>query len=151
MEPEIGAPKLGLYSLPAEMHVRVLVHLSSTRDFGRAGCVCRAWCADGSPVEQALRHRIEARDDVVLTALSGAGTMMQRMCWSELLRDARIASVVTMSTGESMSAAVDADGNLCVWGILRPEAGAGPIFSYKNPTTHFLCVASCVFRLYSTA
>ena len=35
--------------------VCVLVHLPSIRDFGRASCVCRAWRADGSPVEQALR------------------------------------------------------------------------------------------------
>ena len=117
MEPEIGAPKPGLHSLPAEMHVRVLVHLPSTRDFRRAGRVCRAWRADGSPVEQALRQRIEARDGAVPTALPGAGTMMQRMCWSELLRDARMASGV-ISLGGVASAAVDADGHLCVWGKL---------------------------------
>ena len=120
MEPETGAPKPGLHSLPAEMHVRVLVHLPSTRDFGRAGRACRAWRADGSPVEQALRQRIEARDGAVPTVLPGAGTMMQRMCWFELLRDARIASGATMSVGDWSSAAVDADGHLCVWGKLYP-------------------------------
>ncbi len=136
MEPEIGAPKPGLHSLPAEMHVRVLVHLPSIRDFGRACCVCRAWRADGSPVEQALRQRIEVRDGAVPTALPGAGTMLQRMCWSELLRDARLASGVTMSTGQLTSAAVDADGHLCVWGELESptEPIAEPIFRYKNPT-----------------
>ena len=103
---------LGLHSLPDELLTRVLAHLSSTRDFGRASCVCRAWRADGSPVEQALRERIKARDGAVPTALPGAGTMMQRMCWFELLRDARMASGV-ISLGDDASAVVDADGHAC--------------------------------------
>ena len=82
-------PAVGLHALPDELLARVLAHLPSTRDFGRADGVCRAWRAHGSPVEQALRLRIEARGDAVPTAPPGAGSMTQRLCWSELLRDAR--------------------------------------------------------------
>ncbi len=132
MEPATGAPEIGLYRLSAEMQAHVLVHLSSTRDFSRASCVCRAWRADGSPVEQALRERIKARDGAVPTALPGAGTMTQRMCWFELLRDARMASGV-ISLGDDASAVVDADGHLCVWGeIDDPETEL--IFSHMTPT-----------------
>ena len=112
--------------------VYVLMHLPSIRDFGRASCVCRAWRADGSPVEQALRQRIEVRDGAVPTALPGAGTMLQRMCWSELLRGARMTSGVTMSTGKLTSAAVDADGHLCTWGKL--DSQAVQVFRYNTPT-----------------
>ena len=123
---------MGLYRLSAEMQAHVLVHLSSTRDFGRASCVCCAWRADGSPVEQALRERIKARDGAVPTAFPGAGTMMQRMCWFELLHDARMATGV-ISLGDDASAVVDADGHLCVWGeIDDPETEL--IFSHTTPT-----------------
>ena len=46
-------------------------------------------------------------------------------------------SGVTMSTGKLTSAAVDADGHLCVWGKLESpthEPVGEPIFRYKNPT-----------------
>ena len=75
MEPEIGAPTPGLHSLSADMQADVLVHLSSIRDFGRASRVCRAWHADGSPVQQALRQRIKALGNVFrrLLGLLGIG------------------------------------------------------------------------------
>ena len=134
MEPEIGAPEPGLHSLSAEMQAHVLVHLPSIRDFGRASCVCRAWRADGSPVEQALRKRIRARDGAVPTTRDGKRPTMQQMCWSELLRDARMASGV-ISTGSGASAAVDADGHLRVWGTLHSGSwGAEPLFSCDTPT-----------------
>ena len=72
--------------------VCVFMHLPSIRDFGRASCVCRAWRADGSPVEQALRKRIKVRDGKNPTTRDGETPTMQQMCWSELLRDARMAS-----------------------------------------------------------
>ena len=53
---------VGLDALPDELLARVLTHLPSIRDFGRADGVCRAWRARGSPVEQALRGHIEVRD-----------------------------------------------------------------------------------------
>ena len=40
---------VGIDALPDELLARVLAHLPSARDFGRADCVCRAWHADGSP------------------------------------------------------------------------------------------------------
>ena len=71
---------LGLHALPDELLARVLVHLPSIRDFGRADCVCRAWHARGSPVEQALRLRIAARGDSMPAALpAGAGSVTQRL------------------------------------------------------------------------
>ena len=134
MEPEIGAPEPGLHSLSAEIQAHVLVHLPSIRDFGRASCVCRAWRADGSPVEQALRRRIRARDGKKPTTRDGKRPTTQQMCWSELLRDARVASGV-ISLGGVASAAVDADGHLRVWGKLgSSEEGAEPIFSCNTPT-----------------
>ena len=128
-------PALELSALPDELIARVLACLPSVHDLGRAGCVCRAWRADGSPVEQALRERIKVRDGAVPTALPGAGTMVRRMCWLELLRDARMASDV-ISLSSVTSAAVDAQGNLSVWGRLNSSSNdnALPIFSYETPT-----------------
>ena len=58
MEPEMGAPEMGPYRLLAELQERVLVHPSSMRDLGRAGCFCRA---GDLPAERVLRQRIKAR------------------------------------------------------------------------------------------
>merc|ERR1711977_276848 len=69
MEPATGAPEMGLYRLLAELQERVLEHLSSSRDLGRASCVCRAWRAGDSPVERVLRRRIKARGGAVSAAL----------------------------------------------------------------------------------
>ena len=64
-------PARGILALPDELLARVLAHLPSDRDFGRADCVCSAWHAAGSPVEQALRQRIEARDGALPGRLRG--------------------------------------------------------------------------------
>ena len=115
---------LGLHSLPDELLTRVLVHLPSARDFGRADGVCRAWHATGSPVEQALRQRIEGRDDALPAALPGEGSMVQRMCWFELLREAHAASGL-VGVGLTASAAVDTRGRLIVWGRVGPDSSSG--------------------------
>ena len=65
-EPARGAKRAtGLQALPDELLVRVFVRLPSILDFGCVDCVCRAWHARGSPVEQALRERIEARGEAM--------------------------------------------------------------------------------------
>ena len=43
-----------LQDLPDVLIERVIEQLSSTRDLGRAGCVCRAWRAGDSPVERTI-------------------------------------------------------------------------------------------------
>ena len=104
-----GTKARGMEALPDELLARVLAHLPSIRDFGRADGVCRAWRARGSPVEQALRLRIEARGDAVPAV--GAASMTQRLCWLELLLEARTSS--NLLQGEChVSAAVDAKGRL---------------------------------------
>ena len=118
MERARGAPPaVGLSELPDELLVRVLVHLPSVHDYGRADGVCHAWHARGSPVEQALRERIEALDGAVPTALPGTGSLTQRMCWYELLRAARKGSGV-VAAGPSASAVIDARGRPYAWGEL---------------------------------
>ena len=88
--PRVVQSAVGLDALPDELLARVLAHLPSIRDFGRADGVCRAWRACGSPVEQALRQRIAARGDAV--PASGAACTTRRLCWLELLRAARRSS-----------------------------------------------------------
>ena len=102
----------GLLALPDELLVRVLMHLPSIRDFGRADCVCCAWHAGGSPVEQALHLRIAAHGGVVPAA--GAASTMQQLCLIELLRGARALSDL-MSAGGRSSAAVGVHGRLLAW------------------------------------
>ena len=123
--------KAGLSALPDELLARVLVHLPSICDFGRADGVCRAWRARGSPVEQALRERIEARDGAEQAPCAGSTT--QRMCWLELLREARMASGL-LSASWGVSAAIDARGRLRVWGALEDPDGDEQYFSFDGPT-----------------
>ena len=130
---------MGLYRLLAELHERVLENLSSTRDLGRAACVCRAWRAGDSPVERVLRRRIEARGGAVSAALppiaEGSVTpMTHRLCLLDSISAAQAMSGV-MSMGSTASAAVDVDGHLCVCGEISSAAqNAEPIFSYMTPT-----------------
>ena len=129
MERARGAQaKAGLSALPDELLTRVLVHLPSICDFGRADGVCRAWRARGSPVEQALRERIEARGGALC-----ADSTTQRMCWLELLREARAASG-RLSASSDASAAVDERGRLRVWGALEDPDGDEQYFSFDGPT-----------------
>ena len=107
---------VGIDTLPDELLARVLTHLSSIRDFGRADGVCRAWHARASPVEQALRLRIAARGGAVPAA--GAACTTRRLCWLELLHAARASSNL-VSTGHAVSAAVDTQGQLLAWGTDR--------------------------------
>ena len=83
---------MGLYRLLAELHERVLENLSSTRDLGRAACVCRAWRAGDSPVERVLRRRIKARGGAVSAALPpvavGSLTRLATTGASDVLADA---------------------------------------------------------------
>ena len=106
---------VGIDALPDELLARVLTHLPSIRDFGRADGVCRAWRASGSPVEQALRQRIAARGGAV--PASGAACTTRRLCWLELLRAARASSGL-VSAGYTVSAAVDIQGRLLAWGTM---------------------------------
>ena len=92
---------VGINALPDELLARVLTHLPSIRDFGRADGVCRAWRARGSPVEQALRQRIAARGGAEPAV--GAACTTRRLCWLELLRAARASSGL-VSTGYAVSA-----------------------------------------------
>ena len=148
---------MGLYRLLAELHERVLEHLSSTRDLGRASCVCRAWRAGDSPVERVLRRRIKARGGAVSAALPPVAkySMTHQLCLLDSISAAQAASGV-MSLAYEASAAVDGHGRLCVWGRLDSsaeeaeddessaeeaeddEASAGentdPIFSFQEPT-----------------
>ena len=118
-EPARGAIRAtGLQALPDELLARVFVRLPSIRDFGRVDCVCRAWRARGSPVEQALRERIEASGKVMPAPVAGCAT--HRMCWLELLRQARTASG-RISASSCLSAAVDKQGQLRVWGKCEGE------------------------------
>ena len=145
-EPARGAKRAtGFKALPDELLARVLVHLPSIRDFGRANCVCRAWHARGSPVEQALRERIEARSEVMPAPVAGCSTY--RMCWLELVRQMRAASG-RISANEGLGAAVDKQGRLRMWGepsgmVDDLPAGVvgdhaltpgGKIFKYGHPT-----------------
>ena len=126
-----------LLDLPVELIARVLSHLSSTRDLGRAGCVCRAWHMGDSPVERVLRLRIEARGGAVAAALprTTAASLTARLCRLESISTAQAASGV-MGSSVHPSAAVDAHGRLCVWGELKNHAvqNAEPIFSCRAPT-----------------
>ncbi len=123
--------KAGLISaLPDELLARVFTHLPSIHDFGRADGVCRAWRARGSPVEQALREHIEARDGA--EQAPGADATTQRMCFVELLREARMTSGL-VSASDTMSAAVDADEQLHVWGKIYVH-GDNKICSFDEPT-----------------
>ncbi len=117
---------MGLYRLLAELQERVLEHLSSTRDLGRAACVCRAWRAGDSPVERVLRRRIKARGGAASYALppvaeSSVKPMTHRLCLLDSISAAQAVSGV-MSMGSTASAAVDVDGHLCVWGELSSAA-----------------------------
>ncbi len=120
MEPELGAAPTGvieLQQLPDELIARVLARLPSTRDLGRAHCVCHAWHADGSPVEQALRLRLEASGSAVPAVPPGTASAVQRLCLYELFRAARDMSGV-VAAREELSAAIDSQGQLRVWGCL---------------------------------
>ena len=130
---------MGLYMLLAELHERVLENLPSTRDLGRAACVCRAWRAGDSPVERVLRRRIKARGGAASYALppvaeGSVKPMTHRLCLLDSISAAQ-AVLGVMSMGSTASAAVDVDGHLCVWGEISSAAqNAEPIFSYKTPT-----------------
>ncbi len=131
-EPARGAKRTtGLQALPDELLARILVHLPSIRDFGRANCVCRAWHARASPVEQALRERIEARGDAILAPSAGCTT--SRMCWLELLRQTRTASG-RISANERMGAAVDERGALRVWAKQDKVEDDEGILHFRKPT-----------------
>ncbi len=126
---------VGLLDLPVELSVRVLEHLSSTRDLGRAGCVCCAWRAGDSPVERVLRRRIEAHGGAVSAALPpvAAASMTHRLCLLDSIGAAQAVSGA-ISLGCKASAAVGADGRLCVWGELSSSSIHGSIISCKEPT-----------------
>ena len=100
-----------LLDLPGEL---ILEHLSSTRDLGRAGCVCRAWRAGDSPVERVLRQRVKARGGAVCAALPPVAEqrppMTHRLCLLELIGEAQAASGV-MSLADRASAAVETRGD----------------------------------------
>ena len=140
---------MGLYRLLAELHERVLENLPSTRDLGRAACVCRAWRAGDSPVERVLRRRIKARGGAVSAALPPVATgsltpMTHRLCLLDSISAAQAMSGV-MSMGSTASAAVDVDGHLCVWGEISSAArNAEPIFSYQTPTVVQTDLVKCV-------
>ena len=72
---------MGLYRLLAELQERVLEHLSSPRDLGRASCVCRAWRVGDSPVERVLRRRIKARGGAASYALPPVAAGPVLMLW----------------------------------------------------------------------
>ncbi len=143
---DTGPPRaVGLLDLPVELLVHVLEHLIATRDLGRAGCVCRAWRAGDSPVERVLRRRIEARGGAVFSALPpmAAASITHRLCLLDSIGAVQ-AVLGVMSLSDTVSAAVDAHGHLCVWGTLGSfddndddddddDAGV-PIFSYETPT-----------------
>ena len=124
-----------LLDLPGELIERVFVHLTSTRDFGRAGCVCRAWRAGDSPVVHVLRQRIKERGNAVSAAAETASAT-HRLCLLDSIGAAQTALGV-ISPGRGMSAAVDADGHLRAWGELGTSdslPGALPISRYETPT-----------------
>ena len=122
-----------LLDLPDELIERVLEHLSSPRDLGCAGCVCRAWRAGDSPIVRVLRQRIEARGSAV-HAEEVAASMASRLCLLDSIGAAQ-AVLGVMGTGGSANAAVDAQGSLWVWGELRSSVtGAAPIFRSRVPT-----------------
>ena len=127
-------PATGIQALPDDLLARVLVHLPSIRDFGRADCVCRAWHVPGSPIEQALRMRIMARGGKVPAALpAGAASLTQRLCWQERLHTERMPDVIAAGLG--FSVATHAPGGLCVWGKLFDGIGSDePMFSSLGPT-----------------
>ena len=123
---------LGLHALPGELLALALSFLASTRDLGRADCVCRAWHAAGSPVERALILRIQARGALVPAARpAGAGSLTQWMCWLEILNAAQGSSDI-VGAGTTLSAAVDAHGRLCVWGDVTDREDL--IFDYPVPS-----------------
>ena len=131
MEPTRAAqPALGINSLPDDLLARVFTHLSSVREFRRVNGVCRAWRAGGSPLERALRLHIAARGDAV-TEVSAASTTRQ-ICWLELFR-AACASSGLVSASRTVSAAVDAQGRLLVWGTASKQRG-GAVFRFRAPT-----------------
>ena len=125
----------GIHALPDELLTRVFEHLESTRDFGRADGVCRAWHKDGSPVEQALRLRIAARGDSVPAALPQASST-QQLCWLELRREARASSDLVSAGAKYASAAIDDEGQLCVFGNIHTlgYGGSEDIFRLSVPT-----------------
>ena len=138
-------PACGILALPDELLARILAHLPSIHDLGRADCVCCAWHTGrkgGSPVEQTLRLRIAARGGAVPTELLGTSSMTQGLCWLELLHAARMADLV--SAGGNLSAAVDSHGQLCVWGTAYEtyQYAAVPLFAYNEPTQ--VASARCV-------
>ncbi len=145
-------PARGLLALPDELIARILAHLPSIRDFGRADCVCcewHTWREGGSPVEQALRRRIAARGGTVPKKLRGTRSITQDLCWLELLHVARMAADL-VSAGGNLSAAVDSHGQLCVWGTAyktEPDPGlfhnaCQTLVTYNAPTR--VASARCV-------
>ncbi len=136
-----------LLDLPDELIDRVFKRISSVRDLGRAGCVCRAWRAGDSPVARVLRQRIEAHGGAVTAALPpvAAGSMtpmIHRLCLLDSIGAAEAVSGV-MSLRRAASATVDAHGNLLVWGKLRLSLGdplenelfeQEPMFDFSSPT-----------------
>ena len=125
-----------LLDLPGELINRVFEQLSSARDFGRAGCVCRAGRAGDSPVARVLRKRIKARGGAVSAAAEKDSTV-HRLCLLEPISAAQDVPPGVMDLVSGASAAVDAEGHLCVWGKLKSpylNIHPGPIFSYNIPT-----------------
>ena len=115
---------VGLLDLPDELIDRVLMQLSSVRDLGRAGCVCRAWRGGDSPVVRVLRQRIEARGGAVSAALPPVAAafiapMAHQLCLLDSIGAAQAVSGA-MSPGGA-SAAVDARVSLCVSGELYSD------------------------------
>ena len=115
---------LGLVALPDDLLARVFSHLPSFHDFGRVDCVCRAWRARGSPVEQALRvwaAALDARHAEVGVSIGIPSALRLRdtreLCYREHLRAARDASGL-VAAGDNLSAAVNERGDLCVWGMI---------------------------------
>ena len=124
-----------IHALPDELLTRVFEHFQSTRDFGRADGVCRAWHKDGSPVEQALRLRIAARGDAVPTAQFRASST-QQLCLLELLREARASSDLVSAGARYASAAIDDDCQVRVFGNIHTlgYGGSEDIFRLSVPT-----------------
>ena len=143
------APRaIELMHLPDELIDRVFKQLSSVRDLGRAGCVCRAWRAGDSPVARVLRRRIEAHGGAVSAALPPVAAdsmtpMTHRLCLLDSIGATQAVSGI-MSL-QYVSAAVDAHGSLLVWGKLESYSNEDePIFSCSTPTVVQTVRIECV-------
>jgi len=110
---DTAAPRLELGALPPELLAGVIKQLT-TRDIGRADCVCHLFHGESGPVEQALRQRAAERGGAVAADLpEGESSWTQALCWSERLcaGPRRVHSV-----GYAHSAFIDEQGRLLTCG-----------------------------------